>query len=505
MSKTLSNNRRTVVELYADDYYKDIFYEGAEKEYTRAIQYAQERVSGFLKNNSKPFSGIKPEEIKAKVESIDLDEPVKDYHSLWDEIDDIYVKHATAFHLPEYIAHLNCPVVIPALAAELMISAINSSQDTYDQSAGGTYMERKLIEWTGKQLGYGHNSDGVFTAGGSQSNLMGLLLARDYCAFQLGYDIKKNGCPPDISRFKFFVSETAHYSNHKNATILGLGEQAVVHVKTDGRFRMSAKHLELAIVEELKKGNFPFAVIGTAGTTDFGNIDPLKEISALASKYNLWFHVDAAYGCALLLSANHRSLLNGIELADSVTIDYHKSFFQPISSSAFIVKNKETLNLIKHHADYLNPKDQDYDAVPAQVNKSIVQITRRFDALKLWCTLRYMGKEKLGQYIDDIIATAKEVALLMDVDPTIELLSHSDISALVFRFIPIGFEGDVCALNKHIKSKMFYQGEVLVASTKIKKTFYLKFTILNPLTTIKHIINILSIIKNHGEEYRHSR
>jgi L-2,4-diaminobutyrate decarboxylase len=515
--------KQTLISRYAtelpenetnDNACNDFFHTGTETEYRLAIRAAAEQISGFLKNTTRPFSGIKPATLLAELDKISLDTPLPGYKHLFEEINALYIKHATAFHLPEYIAHLNCPVVIPALAAEVIISAINSSQDTYDQSAGGTFIERRLIDWTGEQLGYNTQCDGVFTGGGSQSNLMGLLLARDYYALtHLNHNIKLNGHPANAHKFRIFVSEEAHFSNQKNASLMGLGEQAIIKVATDERFRMDAIQLEFAIEQELAKGNIPVAIVATAGTTDFGNIDPLSTISRIAKQHQMWMHVDAAYGCGLLLSEKYRHLLNGIEEADSVTIDYHKSFFQPISSSAFLVKNKLHLNIIKHHADYLNPKEQDYDELPAQINKSITQSTRRFDALKLWFTLRLMGKQKLGRYTDTIIDTTEQAACVIEDSHHFELLNHSDLGVLVFRYIPSTYarasadkairatDLDICALNLHIKQTMFFNGEVLVASTRVNGKFYLKFTILNPLTTIHHIQNILTIIKKHGKDY----
>ncbi|RKR04844.1 L-2,4-diaminobutyrate decarboxylase [Flavobacterium sp. 90] len=503
MNTTLINeNQPTDKAVLAEqDLYKDIFHQNSGSEYANAVKLAQERVSNFLKNTKKPFTGIRPAEMKTKIEAIDFDSPLPDYESLLNEVDEIYVNHATAYHLPEYIAHLNCPVVIPALAAEVLISAINSSQDTYDQSAGGTFMERKLIDWTSEQIGY-KQGDGIFTAGGSQSNLMGLLLARDYYSLEYQkWNIKLDGLPVDASKFRVFVSDKAHFSNHKNAWILGLGEQAIVHVGVDKRYRMDPEKLEKAIKQEIEKGNIPIAITATAGTTDFGNVDPLKAIAEIANRNNIWLHVDAAYGCGLLLTEKHRHLLNGIELADSVTIDYHKSFFQPISSSAFIVKNKLHLNIIKHHADYLNPKEQNYDALPAQINKSIIQSTRRFDALKLWFTLRYLGKEKLGQFTDTIIETTQKTAAYIESDENFELLCHSDMGVLVFRYLDGPAESNSCEVNQYIKEKLFFSGDVLVASTKVNGEFYLKFTIFNPITTLNDIKNILNLIKQNGNEY----
>lgn len=472
------------------------------REYQNAMLKAQEAVVTFLENTHRPFSGVSPKELRTQFETINLNDLPKDYEEVFDEVTRLYIRHAVAFHHPKYVAHLNCPVVIPAVAAEVMISSVNSSLDTWDQSAGGTLMEQKLIEWTCSEIGYGKNSDGIFTSGGSQSNLMGMLLARDYYSIKyFNHNIKKNGLPENAHRFRIFVSEAAHFSIQKSASILGLGEQAVVKVKTDRFFRMNSVLLEDAIRKEAENGNIPIAVVATAGTTDFGNIDPLNQISAIAKKHKMWFHVDAAYGCALLLTDRYRNLINGIEKADSVTVDYHKSFFQPVSSSGFLVKDKNYFTLITHYADYLNPKDHDENEIPNQVNKSI-QTTRRFDALKLWFTLRIIGKKGLGSYINRMIGTAREAASLLENDPHFEVLNRSDISALVFRYSADPFRTfDLNRINTYIKAQLYRNGNALVAGTKVNGQFYLKFTILNPLTTIEDIQTILTTIKQYGNEY----
>jgi len=485
---------------------KHLFYEGNSNEYSKAIQLASESVVRFLEKNKKPFTGVTPAQLRAVMNPIDLNAPLPDYASLLEEVEKLYSDHAIAFHLPQYIAHLNCPVVIPAIAAEVLITAINSSLDTWDQSAGGTLIEQRMISWTCNEIGYDSNGDGVFTSGGTQSNLMGLLLARDHYAKEyLRYNIKQKGLPAESSRFRIFVSEMGHFSIKKNAALLGLGEQSVVAIPSEG-YRMNTTLLEEAVRSELEEGNIPIAIVATAGTTDFGNIDPLQETGRIAAKYRLWFHVDAAYGCGLLLSARYRHLLNGIEMADSVTADYHKSFFQPVSSSAFLVKHTRSLDLLKHHADYLNPKEHDEDGLPNQVNKSI-QTTRRFDALKLWFTLRLMGKQQLGRYIETIIETSAAVADMIQQDADFDLLSFSDISALVFRYYPERLDEEgVCTVNQYIKKELLKEGAALVAGTRINGSFYLKFTVLNPLTTTEDVAKILQLIKEHGAAYlKHHR
>lgn len=470
--------------------------------YNRMLGQTVDYVTECLKKCSKPFSGVKPEDLRPVINQIELDKPLDGLPALFRELDQLYTQHAVYFHRPEYLAHLNCPILIPALAAEVVISSINSSLDTWDQSAGGTLIEQKLIRWTCDQLSMGSEADGVFTSGGTQSNMMGLLLARDfYLHTCLNWDIRKAGLPDEAKRFRIFCSGKSHFSLKKSCNILGLGESILVQVPINDAFQMSAYELELAIANEIAAGNIPIAIVATAGTTDFGSIDPLLEIGKIAEKYALWYHVDAAYGCGLMLSDKHNYLLNGIQQANSVTVDYHKAFFQPVSSSALLVKDASYFNLITHHADYLNPKEHEKNGLPNQVNKSI-QTTRRFDALKLWFSLRLIGRDQLGVYIDALISLAQQASMLIAEDHELELLNKTEISTILFRYRP--FSASLLTLNSlntFIRKRLYETGLALVASTKVDEAVYLKFTILNPHTTIQDIVYTLNLIKTYGDEY----
>ena len=168
---------------------------------------------------------------------------------------------------------------------------------------------------------------------------------------------------------------------------------------------MRVPALEAALQGCLDDDLVPMAVVATAGTTDFGAIDPLRRIAGVCDRFGVWLHVDGAYGGGLLASRRRRHLLDGIELADSVTIDFHKTWFLPVSASAVVVRDGRSLRHVTHHADYLNPKAT---TDPNQVDKSL-QTTRRFDALKLWMTLRIMGPDCVGDYFDAAIDLAQQV------------------------------------------------------------------------------------------------
>ncbi|MFE0644866.1 pyridoxal phosphate-dependent decarboxylase family protein [Streptomyces sp. NPDC058877] len=468
--------------------------------YRRSVTEGVERVASRLAATRGPFTGVTPAELAPVIDAVDLDRPLGDSTAALDELEGVYLRDAVYFHHPRYLGHLNCPVVIPAVLGEAVLSAVNSSLDTWDQSAGGTLIEQRLIEWTAGRIGLGPLADGVFTSGGTQSNLQALLLAREETG------------TGDLSKLRIFSSECSHFSVQKSATLLGLGRDAVVSVPVDRDKRMQSVVLAAELEACRAEGLVPMAIVATAGTTDFGSIDPLPEIAALAAEYGAWMHVDAAYGCGLLASRTRRHLLDGIEQADSVTVDYHKSFFQPVSSSAVLVRDGATLRHATYHADYLNPRQAPatkaspaagpWGRVPNQVDKSL-QTTRRFDALKLWMTLRVMGADGIGELFDEVCGLAREGFELLAADPRYEVVVEPQLSTLVYRYVPeaTASPADVDRANLYARKALFASGEAVVAGTKVDGRQYLKFTLLNPETTTADIAAVLDLIAGHAEQY----
>ncbi|MEU3775183.1 aspartate aminotransferase family protein [Streptomyces sp. NPDC032472] len=471
--------------------------------YRRSVTEGVERVAAKLASTQRPHTGISVDELAPVIEGIDLDRPLEDPAAVLDELEEVYLRDAVYFHHPRYLGHLNCPVVIPAVLGEAVLSAVNSSLDTWDQSIGGTLIERRLIDWTAQRIGLGPAADGVFTSGGSQSNFHALLLARDEACRKVmqgsGSALTKAEVLP---RLRIFASEAGHFSVQKSAAMLGLGYEAVIAVPVDRNRRMDTSVLALELEQCAAEGLVPMAVVATAGTTDFGSIDPLPEISRLAAEHGTWMHVDAAYGCGLLVSPTRRHLLDGIEAADSVTVDYHKSFFQPVSSSAVLVRDRDTLQHATYHADYLNPRRMAEERIPNQVDKSI-QTTRRFDALKLWMTLRTMGADGIGSLFDEVVDLAAAGWELIDADPRFEVVVRPQISTLVFRYVPEGAVRPdlVDEANLHARKALFASGEAVVAGTKVDGDQYLKFTLLNPQTTTADIAAVLDLLASHAEQY----
>ncbi|BCW43055.1 aspartate aminotransferase family protein [Arthrobacter sp. StoSoilB5] len=470
--------------------------------YVAQVLQGVNAVSTKVQRTARPFTGVGHAELRAKVGAIDLERPLPDTAAALEELDELYLKDAIYFHDARYAAHLNCPVVIPALVGEAVLSAVNSSMDTWDQSAGATMIERRLIGWTAERIGFDTTADGVFTSGGSQSNFQALLIARNHAVTKLRATNGDARLPHLLDRLRIFTSADSHFSIQKSASMLGLGFDAVISVPTADDRSMDPMALAAALAEAHDAGLIPMAVVATAGTTDFGSVDPLSELAALVRAYDSWLHVDGAYGGGLIVSGRHRHLLNGIHLADSVTVDFHKTFFQPVSSSAVVVRNGSMMHHVTYYADYLNPESAAKAKIPNQVDKSI-QTTRRFDALKLWLTLRIMGADAIGALFDEAIDLAGRVGALLSDDAEFELAAPPQLSTLVFRYRPtvdgVALDEDAAdVLNPAIRAAIFASGEAVVAGTKVAGRHYLKFTLLNAEASLRDIQEIIELIRRTG-------
>ncbi|UAL28669.1 decarboxylase [Nocardioides rotundus] len=447
------------------------------------IDLGLDRLQRRMAGMTGPSTGCPPTTAEALAGGVDLDRPLGDLGQALTELERVWLDDAVWFADPGYAAHLNPPVVAPALVADCLSTAMNTSMDTFDQSVGATFIERALVAWTASRIGWAQPAapDGVFTSGGTQSNLQGLLLARDTA--------REAGVPLD--RMRVLCSADAHFSVSTGARLLGLGADAVVAVPVDRRHRMDPDALAVSLDAVTEAGDVPIAVVATAGTTDFGAVDPLSEVARHARHHGAWLHVDAAYGGALLVSPRHRDRLAGIELADSVTVDFHKTWFQPVACSLLLVRDGDSLRHVAWHADYLNPPE---GTDPHQVDKSL-QTTRRFDALKVWLTLRVMGADQVGGLLDDLIDLAGRAHAALSTEyPDIEIAAPPELTTLVFRCHPLHSElgePELTELNQEVRQRLYASGAAMVAATRVDGRQFLKLTLLNPLATLEDVLAIV--------------
>lgn len=408
------------------------------------------------------------------------------------------IEHSIHVNHVNCAAHLHCAPLIPALAAEVVLTALNQSMDSFDQAPAATVIELQLLRWLCAQVGLPPSADGTMTAGGSQSNYMGLWLARDYQIERLwNWSAQERGLPPDARRLRILCSEMAHFTVEKSAAQLGLGSAAVIKVPVDGAFRMDTAQLERALCDLREQDLVAMAIVGTAGTTDFGSIDPLDEIAHLARQYHTWFHVDAAYGGALLFSSR-AARLDGLRLADSITMDFHKLFWQPVSCGAFLVRDGAVFDLIRLHADYLNPAEHQELGIPDLVTRSALT-TRRFDALKLWLSLRALGRRKLVSMIDTTLDLAQGVAERIENHPRLRLVNSPELGCVVFRYRAQRPDVNDDFINGQIPKALFNKGHAVIGHTTVRGQPCLKLTILNPCSELSDLIKLIDLIGQEGQ------
>lgn len=468
-------------------------------DYESAMHNAVQAVSSWLKNE-KMYTGGSIKQMRALIEGFKPTKEGVGVQKSLDHLVEIFLNPSLKVHHPHSLAHLHCPTMVTSQIAEVLINATNQSMDSWDQSPAGSIMEEHLIDWLRQKAGYGEGTSGVFTSGGTQSNLMGVLLARDWAIARhwknedgSEWSVQRDGIPADaLKKVKVICSENAHFSVQKNMAMMGMGFQSVVTVPTNANAQMDIVALEQTLAQLKAEGKIVACIVATAGTTDAGAIDALKAIRKLADEYQAWLHVDAAWGGALLLSKDYRHLLDGIELTDSITLDFHKHFFQTISCGAFLLKDPTNYRFIDYKADYLNSEYDEAHGVPNLVAKSL-QTTRRFDALKLWFTVEALGEDLYASMIDHGVKLTKEVEQCINNTPSLEMLVPTQFASVLFRVVPKGYPAEfIDALNQNVADELFARGEANIGVTKVGDKQALKMTTLSPIATLENVKALLA-------------
>ncbi|MDH6575272.1 pyridoxal-dependent decarboxylase [Kitasatospora sp. MAP5-34] len=400
---------------------------------------------------------------------------------------------------PACAAHLHCPPLAVAAAADLAVSALNPSLDSWDQAPVATALETALLAELAGLVGYHPGAAaGVLTSGGTESNLMGLMLARDQI---LAADVELDGLPAGV-RPTIVASRAAHFSVQRAAALLGLGERAVRVVPVDRELRMDPAGLAEVLADTVRAGATPIAVVATAGNTDTGAVDPLHRAADLAAEYGAWLHVDAAYGGGALLSDRLAPLLDGLARADSVSLDWHKLGWQPTAAGVFLVRRAQTYASLARRAVYLNPDDDERAGYPSLLGLSL-RTTRRADAFKIAVTLRTLGRAGLGRLVDTCHDLALVAAETVRAEPVLELHCEPILTTVVFRYLPDSRDpAEVDRCNAELRRALLRAGRAVVGRTELPGEgpgrVRLKLTLLNPHTSGAQVAALLAEVVRAG-------
>jgi aromatic-L-amino-acid decarboxylase len=351
------------------------------------------------------------------------------------ELRDGVFRHSMRMSHPRLFG-LFTPAPIPAAAfAALPAAFLNQAVDAWKAGPAATEIEKRLIHWINDRIGFGPRAFGVLTSGGGVANAIALKMARDRA---LGPRARREGCVlPGCARLRLYASDQAHFSLARGLDLIGLGTRALVLVPTDASRRMRAGALERLLRRDRRRGLVPMVVVATAGTTITGAVDALPEIAFVARAAGTSLHVDAAYGGALLFSSRHRAVLAGIEQADTVTFDPHKWLFQPFSLGALLARDGAALRRsFAIEPEYLR-KDLDADRDRLDFFQYTLEGSKPFRGLKLWMTLRLVGRREVGGLVDRTMEVARHLAGRVAADPRFEDCGAPvDLASVCLRYLP---------------------------------------------------------------------
>ncbi len=435
---------------------KDFFIdpEGRNSELIKKIGY---RIVDLIVENlsdlkKKPIFRYKDPDELEKLFSEPIPEDPSDWDCLLDEIKEKILRYSFFFGHPRYIGHMITQPSVPSIFLDSLISALNQSLFLWEVGPAATHLEREVIRWLTRLFGYGEESGGMFLAGGSVANLSAMLIARNLFISK-GYD---------ISKLTAISSDQSHFSLKKAANFC-----AVRYAEVDTEEGKIKKDKLIRKIEEIRKeGYVPFFLCATAGTTISGSIDPIEEISEICKKYGVWLHVDAAHGGAVIFSERYKGLLDGIELADSIAFDPHKWLYCSIPCATLLIKERSNLKHLLFKAPYAR------GGRPSQGEASI-QGTRSFDALKVWATLKLIGKKGIGKIVEHCIDMTKRLADIIKEKEELELLNNPEINILCFRY-----RSDD-RVNEEIQKRLEKEGKAFLSVATFKGKRALRAVILN--------------------------
>ncbi len=390
-------------------------------------------------------------------------------------VENVFKKSMLVQH-PRFFAFVPSALSPYSLAGSVLTDIYNLHGGSWMEAPGACMIEEKLIAWMGSLASFDSKTvGGVFLSGGSMANLSAMVIARDSKLKQ-----------EDFSRARIYFSDQTHSSNEKGLRILGFKQEQIVKISTDSNFRVNTEELEVAIKKDISEGKKPFAIIGNLGTTNTGSIDPLEKLGEIAKKYNLYFHIDGAFGGSILVSPIYRKLAKGIELADSFSWDTHKWLMQVYSCSSLIVKDKQLLlNSFSEHPEYLEDvssldHNDAWDLGP--------EMTRPHRAIKLWYTIQATGTDLLAEIVEYTFSNAVVAKRRLQSKQGWEIVSEPSCGTINFRYVKEGLNDlELDDLNKKISDEIIKSGFAYIVTTRLNNKRTLRMCMINANTTQKDI------------------
>jgi aromatic-L-amino-acid decarboxylase len=368
----------------------------------------------------------------------------------------------------------------PSALGDYLAAVTNRYAGVFFANPGAVRMEHILTRWMATVVGFPDTAAGNLTSGGSIATLIGIVTARDAHGLKSG----------DISRAVIYVTEHAHHSVGKAVRIAGLGDAVTRQVPMDSRHRMNVDMLDRMIRDDRASGLRPFLVVASAGTTDVGAVDPLWAIADVASRHELWLHVDGAYGAFFALCDEGRRVLGGMDRADSIIMDPHKGLFLPYGSGAVLVKNSAAVKAAHDYtANYMQDAQSADEMSPADLSP---ELTKHFRGLRLWLPLKLFGVAPFRAALEEKMWLARYFRERLLTMPGFEVGPEPDLSVVTFRYVPP--RGDAAEFNQRLVKAIHDDGRVFLSSSVIDGKFILRLAVLVYRTHIQDVDLAIDIL-----------
>jgi len=428
-----------------------------------------------------------------------LPEEGTDPFTLLAEVNGTVIPNSLTIPSPRYFGLFNPTPTVIGVYADAIASLLNQNMAAWSHGPAGTEIEAAVMRWLCGLLGLPDGAFGTLTSGGTIANYTGLKVALNESVPGL----KERGVAAAPGHPILYVSTQAHYSIDRLGNLLGIGTSGVRKIPCDDRARIRMDLLRERIAADRSEGRFPFCVIGIAGTTTSGAVDPLEELADLCAQEKLWYHVDAAWGGAARLSRKLSPLLSGIERADSVTLDPHKWFSVPFVAGAIVTRDGMALRrTFEVSSLYLSDR-----FMTAHDSMNLYQYgvagSRRLDALKVWLSMRQYGRKGYEEAVERQVALAERLARQVSDAPDMEPLAPSSLGCFLFRHTPAGFAGspaDLDSLHLAIQDALMRRSRIWISTSLLNGRRAFRFCATSYLSREQHVDEVLPEVRAAARE-----
>ena len=450
-------------------------------------------------------SGETPSQLRALLPAHGLPEIGQPADELLAEVAPLLFDHSVHNGHPRFLAYITSSGSPLGALADLLAAAVNPNLGRWDCGPMATEIEGQVVRWLAELIGYPSNCGGLMTSGGNMANFLAFIAARKAAAH---WDVREHGLAGGGRPLTAYVSAEAHTWVDKAADVAGLGAQAIRWVATDDSQRLRTDELTRLIAADKAAGRLPFMIVGTAGTTGTGAIDPLTELAGIAEAQGIWFHIDGAYGAPAAAMPEAPAELQAIARADSVAIDPHKWLYAPLEAGCALVRDSNALQAAFSFLPSYYKLDAAVDGEAPGVNyyNLGMQNSRGFRALKVWLGLRAAGRRGVVAAIEQNISLSQHLQALANQHPEIKAGTQS-LSITTFRYRPATLRGTgpdqdayLDQLNRRLLVDLQRDGEIYLSNAVIDGAYWLRACIVNFRTALADIAVIPDIVARAGQQ-----